>query len=261
MPTKHQLVSLSDQTVAVILGSLLGDGSLKLHHGYQNARFSFRHSIRQQEYFDWKVSLLSEISGNKAVFQQLADGFSRLAKLRYQSLALPALTELYKLTHNGNRFRIQRKWLNHMTALSLAIWWCDDGSLIGSGKRGVFCTDGFDETSVKLLARYLQVSWKITTHVAPVSRKRSGRQDHYFRIWIRSSEELKKLLRIIAPYIPKSMLYKVLVLYKDPKLQQRWISELTELTQFSEQEFTSVVLQRKATQAFRKRYSPPVTVK
>lgn len=246
MPVKHQMVSLSDQTIALIFGSLLGDGSLRLHPGYQNARFSFRHSEKQQEYFYWKASLLAEISGEKAIFKQPSDGFSKLPKLRYQSLALPALTELYELTHDGKQLRIERRWLNRMTALSLAVWWCDDGSLIGSGKRGVFCTDGFDEESVKLLARYLQVKWGITTHVAAVNRKRNSRQDQYFRIWIRSSEELKKLLRIIAPYVPESMVYKVLVLYKDPQLQQRWISELSKLTTFSEAELTNAVLERKA---------------
>ena len=45
----HDTSKLKEQ--AIILGSLLGDGSLKIHSGYKNARFSFRHSYKQQEYF------------------------------------------------------------------------------------------------------------------------------------------------------------------------------------------------------------------
>lgn len=256
MPTKHTMVSLSNQTFALILGSLLGDGSLKLHPGYVNARFSFRHSTKQQAYFEWKAKQCAEISSKRSIFVQTGDGgFSKLPKLRYQSLALPALTELYQLTHDKKQFRIQRRWLNRMSSLSLAIWWQDDGSLIGNGKRGVFCTDGFDEASVKLLARYLQVVWGVQTHVGPILRTWNGRQYPQYRLWIRSSEELKKFLRIIAPHIvAKDMLYKVLVLYKDPKLQQRWISELAALTSFSEAEITAEVDKRKQTlKAFQKK--------
>jgi LAGLIDADG DNA endonuclease family len=255
MPTKHTLVSLSDQTLALIFGSLLGDGSLKPDPGYVNARFSFRHSSKQRNYFEWKVNMLSEISGKHSAFKQNADGFSKISKLRFQSVALPSLTELYELTYDNKKFRIRRKWLNRMSSLSLAIWWLDDGSVISNGRKGVFCTDGFDKESVMLLARYLQVVWGIQTQVAPIHRNRNGQIYDQYRIWIRSTEELKKLMRTIAPHVEvKDMLYKVLVLYKDPNLQQRWISELTELTSFTEAEISAEITKRKQTlNAFQKK--------
>lgn len=111
-----------------------------------------------------------------------------------------------------------------------------DGSLIGyGGRKGVFCTDGFDEASIRLLARYLQVVWGIRCIVAPVGRKRDGKQEKYWRIWIGSQEELKKFLRIILPHIPvRSMLSKTILLYKDSQFQQRWISEVIRLSRFPE---------------------------
>lgn len=224
---------LSDHTKEIILGSLLGDGSLKIHKGYRNARFSFRHSERQRDYFYWKVANLKEICSNNCVFQQPPDGYSKEKKLRYQSLALESLTELYKLTHQHGVLRIRRKWLNQLTPLALAIWWFDDGSLIANSRKGVFCTDGFDQASVNLLAHYLNVVWNIRTRVAPVGRKRDGKQLQYWRLWISSTDELKKLLRIILPHTPESMLNKVILLYKDSKLQQRWISEIISSTHYS----------------------------
>ncbi len=247
MPKKHQLVSLSDRTYALILGSLLGDGSLKIHNSYANARFCFRHSAKQTSYFNWKVRQLSEISPQKAVFRQQPDGFSQSNdKLRYQSQALPSLTEIYRLTHKAKHFRIRRKWLNLMDSLSLAIWWLDDGSIIGNTRKGVFCTDGFDEKAVKVLAKYLKVVWGINTHVGAIIRRRGDQEVTSYRIWIRSGEELKKLLRVVAPHVhQEDMLYKVLILYKDPKLQQRWISEIGRLSDFSTDEIESVVKDRK----------------
>lgn len=241
-------VSLSDQSKAIILGSLLGDGSLKINERYQNARFSFRHSIHQADYFHWKVNALQEIAGESSVWVQKNDGgYSRSDKLRFQSRALPALTELYRLTHKQKRLVIRRKWLNMMTPLSLAIWWFDDGSIITNGRRGVLCTDGFDRESVKILAQYLNTVWKIKTSLGAIGRKRDGKQEKYWRLWIRSSEELKKLLRIIIPYVPVvSVLPKVMMLYRDSQLQQRWISEVAKLSSFSETVVAKAVTAKKA---------------
>ncbi len=245
---RYYQVPLSDRTKEVILGTLLGDGSLKKQKNYANVRIQFRHSEKDSEYFFWKAKQLQEIAGNKSVNLQKPDGYSKNNKLRFLSRALPALTQLHELTHKKNTLRIRRMWLNNMTPLSLAIWWCDDGSLIGEGgRKGVFCTDGFDKESVKVLAQYLDKVWNIRTKVAPVGRKRDGKQEQYWRLWIQSPEELKKFLRIIIPHIPvKSMLRKALLLYKDSQLQQRWISEVTSLSNFSETEILSELEKKKA---------------
>ena len=109
---KADFLPLSKTTLSVILGSLLGDGSLKINEHYRNARFSFRHSWDQRDYFFWKVRLLKEISGRKCWWIQKIDGKGKRKKLRYQSKALPVLTEIHKMTHKGNTKRIRRKWLN-----------------------------------------------------------------------------------------------------------------------------------------------------
>ena len=224
---------LSDRCREILLGSILGDGSLKIQKPYKNARFSFRHSVYQQEYFFWKVEELKEISNEKCWWKQAPNGYGR-EMLRYQSLALELLTEIYRLTHEHNRLAIRRKWLNQLTPLSLATWWLDDGSLIGNGKRGVFCTDSFSYDEQKILAQYLLKVWKIKVVIAKITRDRNGTRKEYYRLWIRSSEELKKFLRIILPYISvASILPKVILLYKDSQLQQRWISEIVEKTNFS----------------------------
>src|SRR3989344_6831389 len=164
---------LSDQCKEIIFGSLLGDGSLKIHKSYKNARFSFRHSVHQKDYFFWKKEQLKEISGKSNFWRQKPDGLGG-EKLRYQSTASESLTELYKLTHERNQFVIRRKWLNKLTPLSLAIWWLDDGSLISNGKRGVFCTDSFSLEAQKLLSRYLFKVWNVKVAIGRIVRERDG---------------------------------------------------------------------------------------
>src|SRR3989344_4249533 len=237
---------LSDRSKEIILGSLLGDGSLKIHSGYKNARFSFRHSVGQKDYFFWKVKELKEISGDSYFWKQKADGFGG-EKLRYQSLALSQQTELYHLTHQKDRFVAQPEWLKLLTPLSLAVWWLDDGSLIVNSRRGVICTDPFPYEFQEALANYLDQKWGIKVKIGKTKRNWNGKISEYYRLWIRSGEELKKLLRLILPYIKvEAMLSKILLLYRNPELQQRWISEVSSLTGFSEKIIQKYVNTKKA---------------
>nr|YP_009755764.1 putative LAGLIDADG homing endonuclease [Gonatozygon brebissonii]QIQ23042.1 putative LAGLIDADG homing endonuclease [Gonatozygon brebissonii] len=235
-------LSLSDQSKSIILGTLLGDGCLQLTKKYKNARLSIRHSTPQKEYFFWKATMLKEIASAKSVQLQTPDveSYSKKKKLLFQSRATEDITSLYNILYKEKALRIQRRWLNHLTPLSLAVWWCDDGSIIGSpARRGVLCTDGFDQKSVFLIARYLQKVWNIYVHVGSIRRDRKNgnySKKEYYRLWF-CTEELKKWLRIITPHIPvASMVYKSIIVYKDSQFQQRWISELKEaLPQFHEQ--------------------------
>ena len=227
----HQYTPLSKKTRAIILGSLLGDGSLKVHPLYKNARFSFRHSHTQQHYFLWKVEQLKEISSDQCMWKQAKNGFDGwgTVKWRYQSKALPVLTELFHLTHPHGTFLIRRKWLNLLTPLSLALWWQDDGSIIANGRKGVICTEGFTQSEVRLLRQYLKNVWHVETAVAP----KSAREPSKVRLWFRSSQQLQSFMRIILPYIVvEQMIPKFILLYHDHQLQQRWISEVARLSRF-----------------------------
>lgn len=227
----NKYTPLSKDIKSIILGSVLGDGSLKIHPKYRNARFSFRHSEKQSDYFFWKVNQLKEIAGEKHYWRQSKNGKDGwgTVKLRFQSKALPALTEIFELTHPKKTFLIRRKWLNLLTPLSLAIWWQDDGSIIANGRKGVLCTDGFKKQEVQLLQKYLKKVWNIQTTAAPKSSKEKDK----LRLWFRSSKELQSFLRIILPHLKvEQMIPKFTLLYHNHQLQQRWISEISKLSKF-----------------------------
>jgi hypothetical protein len=244
-------VSLSSQAKSIILGSILGDGCLRIYKGYKNAKFSIRHSDTQRDYLKWKVNILRlhDVTGTISVSKP--DGFSKNVKWIFQSHVTAELTAIHKITHPNNKIEIQRAWLNHLTPLSLAVWWFDDGSLINSGRRGVFCTDSFDLKSCQILKQYLQKVWGIMVKVKPIHRKTLNKS--YQRLWICTSE-LKKLLRIIVPFVPliwEIFEKKMIIRYKDPILQQRWISELLDQLEKEKKEKTKLIICK-----LRERYSP-----
>ncbi len=242
--------SLSCRCKEIITGSVLGDGSLKVHKGYKNARFSFRHSVKFSEYFYWKVRELKEISSDKCVWKQpKTPSFGENEMLRYQSRALEELTQIYELVHRQHKLRIRRKWLNRLTPLSLCVWWMDDGSLVANCRQGVICTDNFSYDELLIAVKYFRKVWNLHPRIGRVAK--TGPRSEQYRLWFRSREELKILLRIILPHIPvSSMLYKVMILYKDSQLQQRWISEVCELSEFGQDDVISCVDERKKSLAY-----------
>lgn len=239
-------ISLSESCKAIILGSVLGDGSLKIYKPYKNARFWIRHSIVQKEYWEWKITQFNELQTVQSKQVQEPNGFSKNRKLLFQSAAKEELTQLYNLLYKKNHLKIRRTWLNHMTPLSLAIWWLDDGSIIGNGKRGVFCTDCFSKEEHKLLKNYLLVVWKIDVSIGLVKRTYQGKTKEIFRLYLNTTS-LKNFFRLIMPYSPRipSMIYKYCILYKDTKLQQRWISEMSKSFPSMEKLIINTIYQRK----------------
>jgi LAGLIDADG DNA endonuclease family len=233
-------LDLSMSTKQILLGSLLGDGSLKIAKGYKNARFCERHSIVQEDYLKWKFEHLHpELGGTLSFLLPEKPSFSQHSKLIYQSAVSEKLTVLHHFTHRQNKKVIQRRWLNHIEPLALAVWWCDDGSLNVVKRQGVFCTDCFSYSELLVLARYLKVDWNCECRIIenPVKNKKKETIRIDYRLRFASFSNLESFLRLILPYIPvPSMLYKGMICYEDPKYQQRWISEMQNaLPQFADE--------------------------
>ena len=209
----YDQILLSDDCKSIVLGSILGDGKLKINKGNKNARLSIRHSEVQREYYEWKVSKLLEIAAPKSTQEQEQEqkptGNSKKRKLLYQSRSLETLTMIYNLTYKENKLVIKRRWLNHLTPLALAIWWMEEGRLISKKKKGVICTDGLKPEEVKKIERYLWVKWGVKTKMREKTKEYKGEIKRYPRLWIESTEELKKWVKIIEDHIPERMKNKI----------------------------------------------------
>lgn len=195
-------ISLSDCCKSIILGCILGDGSLIKKKEYKNVYLSIKHSNVQKDYLLWKIEKFADtpIGAGRAPYGG--------EKWTYLSRPHEELSKLYNLTYKHNKLVIKRSWLNNMTPLSLAVWWLDKGSLISNKKKGVINTDDFDEKSAILLSRYLLKVWDIKTKVSNVKSIRNGKEKLKPRIWM-STNELNKFISIIKEYVPESMKYKI----------------------------------------------------
>lgn len=69
--------SLTQLQKSVIVGSLLGDGYIRIMLGRKDAFLEINHSIKAKEYVDWKYSVLKNIC--KSSPQKRKSGENRIA--------------------------------------------------------------------------------------------------------------------------------------------------------------------------------------
>src|SRR5438270_5266337 len=152
---------LGAQQVQVILGSLMGDGSLSPNRQDRSGtRFRMGHGARQTAYLDWKVSLLENIPHSRTVNVKGA-AFADFTPL-------PELGELHEAVYFGDgKKHLSWDYLKSLTPLALAVWYMDDGSFTvrskgvqertaaGTGRIEI-CVEAMSPGSRERLARYLQ---------------------------------------------------------------------------------------------------------
>lgn len=187
--------SLTQLERSIIVGSILGDGYVRIISGRNNAFLEINHSLRAKEYVDYKFSILKRIVKSSPVERATNDG--RYA-YRFFTRQHKDITSLYHLFYkNGKKIVPDRLQLD---PVSLAIWYMDDGS--SSRSNDVYInTQQFSLIYQKKLLFFLR-SFGI--------KARINKDKKYYRIRI-LKESILDFMKIIAPYVPPSMQYKLVM--------------------------------------------------
>ncbi len=183
----------------LILGSLMGDASVRKRE--KNSCFRVAHSIKQKDYIEWKLEILkyfniSEFEERKRIINE------REVKMIYLATKTHQVFNYYRnLFYREGMKKITLEILNQLTPRSLAIWVCDDGSY--NNKQGyiVLCTNSFSFEEHKLMKEFFNKKFGLD----PTIGFRDGKY-YYLRF---KQEDTGKLINIIEPFIPNSMLYKI----------------------------------------------------
>lgn len=186
----------------------------------------------------------------KPSYGQKPDGASKNLKINFMSKALPSLTAVYNIIcpKGKNLTDLNNTWLGYLNepavgAVALLVWWLDDGSIIGKGKRGVFCCEGFSLETIQLFKEYLKKRWGLESTIGRLNKTKADSDQQiqytksvYYRLYLNNTE-LRKLFGLIMPLLETpSLLRKFNFRYKDPIERQRWISTMKEsLPQFHAQ--------------------------
>ena len=184
--------SLTQEQKSIIIGSLLGDGYLRIVSGRKNAFLEVNHSISEKDYVDWKYQEFKNLVKSPPKARK---GNDKRIAYRFFTKQHPGITKLYQEFYQDREKIIPNlKW----NPLIVAVWFMDDGSR--SYRTYYLNTQRFDCRSQKRLIQMLQEQYGIESSL--------NRDKEYYRIRIKqnSAEKFKKL---VQNYILPAMKYKL----------------------------------------------------
>lgn len=205
IPIKKSLVLTPDQR-SIIIGSLLGDGTMRIGKGAVNANFKIEHCIAQKEYVMWKYGFLKSFvfTEPKLSYRYKENGQKYAKSWWFRTVRHPTLTKIYNNFYTGEGYRTGKKIIpldidQSLNPLALAIWIMDDGSY-QKGRIDI-STYSFSLKEINLLRDCLEKRFKIKS-------KFYQDRDIGYRMYL-NKKETDKLIKTIYPYIINSMMYKI----------------------------------------------------
>ena len=182
-------ISLTSYQRQLVIGSLLGDGTLMP----TTAGFCFRvhHGIHQSVYVDWKFKALEQyvrsaprICGNGYYFRTVTHPeFSNLRELFYPKGLKTAPLRLLE---------------EHLNELGLAIWIMDDGA--SDGKQLRINSQSFSVMENEGLIGLLRAKFALDANLNTDKRRTRLRF---------TAASMNRLLSLVRPHFLPSMLYKL----------------------------------------------------
>lgn len=187
---------LSNYQRSVLIGTVLGDSTLKIDKKSHEANFSFSHSPSQKELGDTKAEIFSEIKSS--YYLKIPPPHKKTGKVYpcwcFSSRQHPVLTHYYKMFYVNGVKSINDEILDLFDEISLSYLFMDDGSRTTSGY--VISTQSFREEEIDLLRNKMLEMGLETTRTKQKL------------IYIRASSR-KSFIDMVSPYMLDSLRYKL----------------------------------------------------
>jgi hypothetical protein len=180
----------------IIIGSLLGDMSLKLPKNAIHASGDFAHSLKQENYCKFLEDKLKNFC-SKGFYKTQTD---KRTNKQYQSYyvymkASEYLTELYYKFYPKGIKIVPKDLLYSLDGLGIAIWYMDDGFKDCNTYR--IATNCFNIDDLETIVEFFKIKYGIVCTI---------HSSHVIRISAKSAETFKNL---IIEYIHQDCLYKI----------------------------------------------------
>lgn len=208
----HKDYKMTDVERNIVVGSLIGDGTLSIYGRSKNACYRESTGLNQKEYRQWKVKMLKRLD-----FKTKKDG-------SIYSPSHPIYTELYNVFYPENKKVLTRKGLELLdNPIGLACLFMDDGSLvINNYKKGnnitlfpqiILYSQSFTKEENLLLQEHLKGTFNVDFIL---SRSKDGTS---YILKINKRNEVYSFINLVKPYVEQipCMKYKIDV---DSKLSE-----------------------------------------
>lgn len=187
----------------LLIAMLLGDGSISAQNG-----FKVTHCKKQLDYLEWKITQLNKhgIRNCGVKYYTSAKGYKVGETYYYTRLSTtPFIKVLRRVIYKPNKVIANRKLLNRLDALGLAIWYMDDGNINHRKKVGIYIkiSTCISKENNQIIIDYFKDVWNINFYMFSEGRKT-------YSICCGTKEAIK-FIEIIKPYVLQvpSMIYKI----------------------------------------------------
>lgn len=191
-----------------MIGTLLGDGSISNNNVYRIA-----HCEAQKDYLKWKVKQFNNRGiRNTGVKSYISsNGYNKGATVYYVKLYSTQFTKvLRRVFYKPKKTLGNRKLLNRLDALSIAIWYMDDGHINIRKTKGkvhgfyIKIATCLPKEQVQVIIDYFREVWDVQFYMF-----HEGKGDS-FSLCCGTKEGLK-FIDIVKPYVSQvpCMAYKI----------------------------------------------------
>ena len=201
-----QSFAITSQQRSLIIGSLLGDGTMRRGENARNANYKVEHGLEQKEFVFWKYDILKSLVLTEPKLSYRYDPIKGKYPKSwwFRTARHPLLTEIYDLWYEEDGYRSGKKVIpetigDDLTPLALAVWIMDDGHY-SSGAIDI-STYSFELSEINQLQDVFSERYGIEFRI-----HRDG--DRGYRMFC-NKKQTNTLVNIITPYIIPSMMYKI----------------------------------------------------
>ena len=205
IPVKEKMF-LNPLQLSIIIGSLLGDGTMRIGKGAINANFKIEHGIEQKEYVFWKYEALKPIifTEPKLSYRYNEKREKYKKSWWFRTIRHPLLTNLYRMFYVGDGYKTGKKVIpknikKFLDPLAFSVWIMDDGSY-SDGKIDI-STYSFTLPEINLLQ-------KSFAQIFDINSLYYKDRDKGYRMYF-NKRETQKAINIIKHHIVPSMMYKI----------------------------------------------------
>ena len=203
---KKTEIPLTQRQKEILYGTMMGDAK-----ALSPSAAHFKHSIKQKEYLFWKWEEFKNLCNgyNLKKYSQYDKRYNKFyTGWSFYTKANTDIEECIKEFYKSGTKEVTKKILEHLTPLSIAVWFQDDG-YADRNKNGyisnfIFCTDSFSKESCDLIIKWFKDKYSIESHL----RKRKLKNRIGYRIVI-NSETMFDFMDLIESYILLGMKYKI----------------------------------------------------
>ena len=203
---KKRNLDLTPKQRSLIIGSLLGDGTMWLGKNNKNVNFKVEQGLAQKELVFWRYEILKPIvfTGPKISYRYRENGEKYQKSWWFRTISHPQLTEIYRTFYTGNGHKTGRKIVpdnieEMLDPFALANLIMDDGC---------YNCKSIDISTYSFLLREIKILQSALKSRYGIEIRYHKDRDKGYRMRF-SVENTEKLIKVIQPYFISSMEYKL----------------------------------------------------